>query len=80
MKILFIVDYWLPFPSSEYGGVDTVVADSAEQAVELLAAETGEYEKADYPDYRERIAAEVAKAQTFKVEAERVGIVYSFHT
>jgi hypothetical protein len=22
MKSLYIVDYWVPFPSSEYGGVD----------------------------------------------------------
>ncbi len=36
---LYIVDYWEPFPSSEYGGVINVVASSEEDAVKLIAVE-----------------------------------------
>jgi hypothetical protein len=27
MKMIYIVRYWLPFPASEYGGVQVVVAE-----------------------------------------------------
>ena len=73
MKTMFIVDYWLPFPASEYGGVDIVIADDKSEAIELLA-------KAEKECYRERIAKSVLEARKFKVEAERSEIVFTFHT
>ena len=39
MKQLYIVDYWIPFPQSEYGGVVNVIADDDSEAFELLASE-----------------------------------------
>ena len=39
MKQLYIVDYWIPFPQSEYGGVVNVIADDDSEAFELLANE-----------------------------------------
>tara|TARA_B100000579_G_scaffold89959_1_gene70912 strand:- start:357 stop:587 length:231 start_codon:yes stop_codon:yes gene_type:complete len=39
MKQLYIVDYWIPFPSSEYGGVVNVIAEDDSEAFELLANE-----------------------------------------
>lgn len=36
MKYLYIVDYWVPFPSSEYGGVIDVIADSDQECFDLL--------------------------------------------
>lgn len=81
MKTIFIVDYWMPFPSSEYGGVDVVIADNAEEAIELLAKEDeSDYTKEKYPDYRERIAKEVTNARTFPVQADRSEVVYRFDT
>ena len=82
MKTMYIVDYWLPFPSSEYGGVDIVIADNEDEAVELLAKaeKEWEYNAQDYPDYRERIAKSVLEARKFKVEAERSEIAFTFHT
>tara|TARA_B100001113_G_scaffold12937_1_gene10051 strand:- start:417 stop:650 length:234 start_codon:yes stop_codon:yes gene_type:complete len=38
-KTLYIVDYWIPFPQSEYGGVVNVIADDDSEAFELLANE-----------------------------------------
>ena len=84
MKTMFIVDYWLPFPASEYGGVDIVIADDKSEALELLIAaevEMGfDFILKDYPDYRERIAKNLLEARKFKVEAERSEIVFTFHT
>ena len=82
MKTVYIVDYWLPFPSSEYGGVDIVIADDKAEALELLAKaeKEWEYNVQDYPDHRERIAKSVLEARKFKVEAERSEIVFTFHT
>jgi len=39
MKYLYIVDYWVPFPSSEYGGLVNLIAESDTEAFEILAAE-----------------------------------------
>ncbi len=38
-KTLYIVDYWIPFPQSEYGGVVNVIAEDDSEAFELLANE-----------------------------------------
>ena len=39
MKYLYIIDYWIPFPSSEYGGVVNVIAEDDSEVFELLASE-----------------------------------------
>ena len=36
MRRLYIVEHWIPFPMSEYGGVWILIADSDEQAVDML--------------------------------------------
>jgi hypothetical protein len=33
---LYIVDYWIPFPSSEYGGLFVVAAANKTQLMQLL--------------------------------------------
>jgi hypothetical protein len=33
---LYIGDYWVPFPSSEYGGNWVVMAENEEQCIDLL--------------------------------------------
>jgi len=33
---LYIIDFWIPFPSSEYGGVIIVTANTEEEVIELL--------------------------------------------
>ena len=63
MKYLYIIDYWVPFPQSEYGGVVNVIAKDDSEAFELLAAEEGFNE-----DYIERIMPNVIKAQKLPLE------------
>ena len=62
-KTLYIVDYWIPFPQSEYGGVVNVIAKDDSEAFELLAAEEGFNE-----DYIDRIMPNVIKAQKLPLE------------
>ena len=36
MKNLYLVDYWVPFPSSEYGGMVAVVAEDDHECHDVL--------------------------------------------
>ena len=37
IKYLYIVDYWVPFPQSEYGGVINVIAENEDECFTLLS-------------------------------------------
>lgn len=76
MKSLYIVDYWVPFPSSEYGGVINLIAESDTEAFELLS-QAGFYDE----NYVDRIMPNVVNAQKFKLADEyESGIIDSFTT
>ena len=76
MKSLYIVDYWVPFPSSEYGGVVSVIAENDTEAFQLLANENGFDET-----YQDRIMPNVVKAQKFAlVDDYESGIIDAFTT
>ena len=76
MKNLYIVDYWVPFPSSEYGGVVSLIAENDTEAFELLANEEGFDEK-----YQNLIMPNVVKAQKFAlVDDYQSGIIDAFTT
>jgi len=76
MKSLYIVDYWVPFPSSEYGGVVSLIAENDTEAFELLSAEDGFDE-----NYQDRIMPNVVKAQKFAlVDEYESGIIDAFTT
>ena len=38
-KFLYVVDYWVPFPTSEYGGIVNVIASSDQECFNLLSEE-----------------------------------------
>jgi hypothetical protein len=76
MKSLYIVDYWVPFPSSEYGGVVSLIAENDTEAFELLSEEEGFDDR-----YQNLIMPNVVKAQKFKlVEEYESGIIDAFTT
>jgi hypothetical protein len=76
MKSLYIVDYWVPFPSSEYGGVINLIAEDDTEAFELLANEEGFDEQ-----YQSLIMPNVVKAQKFAlVDDYESGIIDAFTT
>ncbi len=63
MKYLYIVDYWVPFPSSEYGGVINVIAESNEDCHDVLLKWRDEYESS----HDSRIMEYVTKALRFEL-------------
>lgn len=76
MKYLYIVDYWVPFPSSEYGGLINLIAESDTEAFELLSNE----EDFDQ-NYTDRIMERVVKAQKFALQDDyESGILEAFTT
>lgn len=76
MKSLYIVDYWVPFPSSEYGGVINLIAESDTEAFEILSQENT-YDE----NYVDRIMPNVVNAQKFQLADEyESGIIDSFTT
>ena len=60
---LYVGQYWVPFPRSEYGGTWTVVAQNAEEACELLKA--NDY----YPEYHDLLRIEVDRAHVFELDS-----------
>ena len=38
-KFLYVIDYWVPFPRSEYGGIVNVIASDDQECFELLSKE-----------------------------------------
>ena len=77
-KFLYIVQHYVPFPTSEYGGVWNVIAEDDDECFDLITAEDngGFYEKY-YSDLKENIL----NSQTFALaEDVESGVVESFTT
>lgn len=76
MKFLYIVDYWVPFPSSEYGGVISLIAGSDTEAFTMLSDEES------YDDeYNHLIMRNVITSQKFELKDDyESGIIDSFTT
>jgi hypothetical protein len=76
MKYLYLVDYWVPFPSSEYGGIVSVIAENDEECHDLLR------DCGDFDDrYTQKIMERVLNAHKFALaENEDSRIVDAFTT
>jgi hypothetical protein len=76
MKSLYIVDYWVPFPSSEYGGLINLIAENDTEAFTLLSEEQSFDE-----NYTHLIMERVINAQKFQLKDDyESGIIESFTT
>ena len=76
MKYLYIVDYWVPYPSSEFGGLINLIAENDTEAFSILSQE-GSYDDR----YVDKIMPNVVSAQKFKLADEyESGIIDSFTT
>jgi hypothetical protein len=76
MKSLYIVDYWVPFPCSEHGGVVSLIAENDTDAFTILSQEK-EFDSS----YIDRIMPNVVNAQKFAlVDEYESGIIDSFTT
>ena len=76
MKYLYLIDFWVPFPSSEYGGLINLIAENDTEAFSILSQEDS------YGDrYTDRIMERVVNAQKFAlVDEYESGIIDSFTT
>ena len=76
MKYLYIVDYWVPFPSSEYGGLINLIAENDTEAFTLLSEEQSFDE-----NYTHLIMERVVNAQKFQLKDDyESGILEAFTT
>lgn len=76
---LFIVEYWVPFPSSEYGGVIVIKAIDKHQAHKLLVERHGTGWK---KEFNAMIMQALDRAIVLELEEEacKPEIVYEFTT
>ena len=76
MKNLYIVEYWVPFPQSEYGGIVNGIAETDSEVFDLLSADDSFNET-----YIDRIMPNVKKAQKFPLmDGHESGIIEAFVT
>ena len=76
MKYLYLVDYWVPYPSSEFGGLINLIAENDTEAFSILSQEE------DFDNrYVNLIMTNVISAQKFSlVDEYESGIIDSFTT
>ena len=76
MKYLYIVDYWVPFPSSESGGLINLIAENDEEVFVILSNDN----RFD-SGYQSRIMERIINAQKFALANEpKSGILEAFIT
>lgn len=76
MSYLYLIDYWVPFPASEYGGLVSLIAKSDTEAFQILSNQD-EFD----PEYQNKIMEKVVKAQKFALLDEyESGILEAFTT
>ncbi len=76
MKFLYIVDYWVPFPQSEYGGLINVIGMNDAEVFDILTKED-QFNN----DYQNRILPNVMKAQKLELNGDyESGIIDAFLT
>jgi len=77
-KFLYIVDHYIPFPSSEYGGIWNVIAKTDDECFDLISA--GDYDnfyEQHYPHLKENIL----RAHRFALANDQTSrVVESFTT
>ena len=77
MKYLYLVDYWVPFPTSEYGGLLTLIAKDDNECHDLLLDWRDECDD----KYDNLIMEKVTNAPVFELAGDQQsGIVETFTT
>ena len=80
---MFLVNYWVPFPSSEYGGLQCVIARSTEEAKQVIKEAAGDFMLESIKDSEERIQARLNKAEVYELvgtEIKMPCMIRSFET
>ena len=62
-KFMYVVDHFVPFPASEYGGIWNVVAESDDECFDLIAQNDDGLNQ----QYYNRLRENVMKAPTYAI-------------
>jgi len=77
MKYLYLVDYWVPFPSSEYGGLVSLIAADDNECHDILLDWRDDYTE----QYDNLIMEKVKNSPAFALSGEEdSGIIEAFTT
>jgi len=77
MTYLYIVDHYIPFPASEYGGVWNVIAQNDDECFDLITAKDDGF----YAEYYSDLKDKIIKAQRFALANDQTSrVVDSFTT
>ena len=77
-KFLYIVQHYVPFPSSEYGGVWNVIAEDDDECFDRISSEdNGNFYEKYYSDLKENILNGTTFALAENLDS---GVVESFTT
>jgi len=71
MKYLFVVDHYVPFPQSEYGGLWNVIASDEEECFDLISDDD------DYPQYFSKLRENISKCSKYELVGEQESTVVS---
>jgi hypothetical protein len=76
-KFFYVVDHYIPFPSSEYGGLWNVIAEDDEECFDLITSEdNGNFYEQYYTSLRENIL----NARTYALSEDVESIVVESFT
>jgi hypothetical protein len=77
-KFLYLIPHAIPFPSSEYGGLWNVIAESNEECFDLIS---NHWEYQGYEEHNPKLRENILKAEKFSlVENEESRVVEAFTT
>lgn len=69
-KFFYIVEHYVPFPQSEYGGIWNVIAEDDEECFDLITAQDdGNFNEKHYGNLRENILNSLTYALAEDVES-----------
>jgi hypothetical protein len=63
MKYIYIVDHFVPFPQSEYGGIWNVIAENDDECFDLIT----EQDDDEYPEFYGKLRENIVKSPKYKV-------------
>ena len=75
-KLFYIVDHYVPFPSSEYGGIWNVIAEDDDECFDLITGtDDGDFNSKYYGNLRENILKSRTYALSEDLESKIVDVV-----
>jgi len=71
-KFLYIVDHYVPFPSSEYGGIWNVIAEDDDECFDLI---TGTDEEGFNQQYYGNLRENILKSRTYALSEDLESVI-----